>query len=99
MAGETALWLWLLAALAAGQGGLENDLWLAARRGDAAAVKALLARGVDVDARFRYGATALSYAADRGHLDVVRVLLDHGADPNVRDTFYRETPLTGDLRP
>lgn len=66
----------------------------AARKGDAAAVKALLDAGVDVDTKFRYDATALSYASDRGHVEVVKLLLAHGADPNVKDTFYGATPLT-----
>lgn len=54
---------------------LNEELWTAARKGDAAAVKALLAKGADVNAKFRYGATALSYAADKGHLEVVKVVL------------------------
>jgi ankyrin repeat protein len=66
----------------------------AARRGDAAAVTKLLDEGVDVNTRYRYGATALSYAADHGRLDVVKVLLARGADVNVKDTFYGATPLT-----
>ena len=75
-------------------GQLEDKFWAAARKGDAAAVKALLARGVDVNTPFRYGATALSYACDRGHVEVVKVLLEHGARANVKDTFYGATPLT-----
>jgi len=66
----------------------------AARKGDAAAVKALLDAGVDVNTKFRYDVTALSYASDRGHVDVVKLLLERGADPNVKDTFYGATPLT-----
>ena len=66
----------------------------AARKGDAAAVKALLDAGVDVNTKFRYNATALSYACDRGHVEVVKLLLERGADPNVKDTFYNATPLT-----
>jgi len=72
---------------------LGDQLFEAARRGDAATVKALLDRGVDVNTKFRYGATALSYAADKGHLEVVKLLLERKADANVKDTFYGATPI------
>jgi hypothetical protein len=65
----------------------------AARKGDAAAVKKLLDEGVDVNTKFRYNATALFYACDHGHLEVVKVLLDRGAAMDVKDTFYGFTPL------
>ena len=71
----------------------KDELFNAARRGDAAAVKSLLDKGVDVNTKFRYGATALSYAADKGHLEVVKLLLERKADPNVKDTFYGATPI------
>lgn len=71
----------------------EDALFTAARKGDARAVKELLAQGVDVNARYRYNRTALSFAADRGHLEVVKVLLEQGADVNTKDTFYGMTPL------
>ncbi len=38
---------------------LNDQLYEAARKCDAAEVKALLDKGADVDAKFRYGATAL----------------------------------------
>lgn len=71
-----------------------EDLWAAARKGDAAAVKALLGKGVDVNAKTEYGATALSFAADKGHVEIVKLLIAHKADVNVKDTFYKATPLT-----
>jgi outer membrane protein assembly factor BamB len=92
-----ALALALLAVLLlcpARAGDLKEELWAAARKGDAAAVEDLLARGVDVNAKNAYGATALSFATDKGHLEVVRVLLKHKADVNVSDTFYKATPLS-----
>jgi ankyrin repeat protein len=70
-----------------------EELFAAARKGDAATVKSLLERGVDVNTKFRYGATALSYAADKGHVEVVKILLAHKADLNVKDTFYGATPI------
>lgn len=72
---------------------INNQLWEATRKGDAAIVRALLDKGADVNAKFRYGATALSYAADKGHVEVVKILLERGANPNVRDTFYNTTPI------
>lgn len=71
-----------------------DTFWQAARKGDAAAITQLLDQGVDVNTRFRYGATALSYASDRGHLAIVKMLLARGANPNVKDTFYGATPLS-----
>src|SRR2546426_380924 len=61
----------------------------AARRGDRARVQQLLDAGVDVNARARYDVTALAFAANNGHLDVVRLLVERGADINVPDTFYK----------
>jgi outer membrane protein assembly factor BamB len=74
-------------------GWLAAELLAAARKGDAAAVGALLARGADVNAKNAYGATALSFAADKGRLEVVQILLKHKADVNAKDTFYKATPL------
>ena len=71
----------------------------AVRKGDVAAVKALLDQGVDVNTKFRYNATALSFASDRGHVEVVKLLLDRGADVNAADTFYNATPLTWAVGP
>jgi outer membrane protein assembly factor BamB len=70
-----------------------EDLFTAAKKGDADAVQALLASGVDVNAKNSYGATALSYAADKGHLAVVKLLLQNQADINAKDTFYKSSPL------
>jgi len=73
---------------------LNNQLYEAVRKGDAAAVTSLLDRGADVNAKFRYGATALFKAAERGNVEVAKVLLERGADVKVKDTFYGATALT-----
>ena len=73
---------------------LNDQLWEAARQGDAAAVTALLDKGAEVNARFRYGTTALFKAAERGNTEVVKILLSRGADANVKDTFYGATAMT-----
>src|SRR5919112_2956404 len=64
-----------LAASAAAQDAkptLNEQLYEAARKGEAAEVKALLDKGADVNAKFRYGATALFKAAERGNTEVVK---------------------------
>ncbi|MEK6300774.1 MAG: ankyrin repeat domain-containing protein [Acidobacteriota bacterium] len=85
--------LLLLCPLVAGAQDLNEEFFAAARKGDTAALKALLDKGVDVNAKTRYGATALSYACDKGHVDVVKLLIERGADVNAKDTFYGEVPL------
>jgi ankyrin repeat protein len=76
-----------------------GKLWAAARRGDAAEVKQQLDAGLDVNTPFRYGTTALTYACDRGHLEVVKLLLERGARVDVRDSFYSATPFDWAMRP
>jgi hypothetical protein len=73
---------------------LNDQMYEAVRRGDAAAVTALLDKGADVNAKFRYGATALFKAAERGNSDIVKLLLARGADATVRDTFYGAKAMT-----
>lgn len=73
---------------------LNDQLFEAVRKGDATAVAAVLDRGADVNAKFRYGATALFKAAERGDSDIVKVLLDRGADVKVRDSFYGASAMT-----
>ncbi len=54
------------------------------------AVALLIELGFDVNARSR--TAPLHEAAMRGNLPVIRLLLDHGADPNIHDTGYDATP-------
>ncbi|MYD72386.1 MAG: hypothetical protein F4W89_16830 [Acidobacteria bacterium] len=61
-----------------------------ARTGSAEAVAALLSHGADVDAaEAEEDQTALMWAVAQRHPDVVRVLLDHGADLNQRSRVRR----------
>ncbi|MDE2313008.1 MAG: ankyrin repeat domain-containing protein, partial [Elusimicrobia bacterium] len=59
-----------------------NALVQYAADGNLPMVKALLAQGVDVNAKSDYGPAALSAAAVNNRAEVVRYLLDRGADPN-----------------
>lgn len=59
----------------------------AVTRGDVLTVRALLERGVAVDARDRYGQTALMLAAHAGHHQVVESLIAHSANLNVTAKF------------
>ncbi len=73
---------------------LNDQFWEAVRKGDAATVTTLLDKGADVNAKFRYGTTALFKAAERGNLEIVKILLARGADVSVKDTFYGATAMT-----
>src|SRR5213596_3803816 len=77
---------------------LGDRLLAAAQKGDAAGVRAVLAKGVDVNTKFRYGTTALLYAAQKGNSEVVRVLLDHGADVNAKETLSGHKEIAELLR-
>jgi hypothetical protein len=65
----------------------DEGLFKAARHGSRAGVEQALAAGAHVDAASPVdGKTALFRAAIFGHADVVRVLLDHGANAAARGT-------------
>ena len=67
----------------------------AARDGDFDTVVRLLDEGVPVDVYSRNKTTALIRAAGEGHEQIVKLLLDRGADINAcNDLGFDETPLT-----
>ena len=65
--------------------------------GGPAVVQALLEYGADPNARGPDGRAALHLAAQSGNLDLIAVLLAHGADANVVDEAGT-TPLVATLR-
>jgi Ankyrin repeats (3 copies) len=71
---------------------LDEAFALAAFNGRREAMAVLLERGASVDGR-AHGLTALHFAVAAGRLDVVRWLLDHGADPALRDAVHRRTAV------
>ncbi|MYN66557.1 MAG: hypothetical protein F4X11_16255 [Acidobacteria bacterium] len=71
-----------------------TPLMIAARQGNVAAVRALLAHGADMNAtEGAQGQTALMWAVARRHPQVVRVLLEVGADPHARTKSSRRHVL------
>ena len=65
---------------------LARPLQDAAISGNIAQVKHLLSKGVKVDAKDeKYGATALHWAAVKGHKDIAKLLLTKGANVNVKN--------------
>jgi ankyrin repeat protein len=67
-------------------------LYRAAGDGKSTQVVALLESGLNVNGRTRSGSYALNAAAVENEIDVVRILLDHDADPNVQNS-QGDTPL------
>jgi ankyrin repeat protein len=66
-------------------------LHLMAKRGDAEAMRWLLDRGTDPNARWHHWdaeVTPLHLAALLGHAEAAGVLLDAGADPRARDSKH-----------
>jgi hypothetical protein len=87
------------------RGNPHGHLVWAARTGDVAAIRALAARGVDLNAstdtphKFvfpdidHYEWTALQHAVSKRQVEAVRVLLELGANPDARREGLMATPL------
>ena len=71
---------------------VEQELLLAAKRGDAVAVWAALAAGTPPDFADERSNTALIYAARDGHFEVAEMLITYGAKVNWQDE-EKVTPL------
>lgn len=67
-------------AAACGECAGATDLIRAARYGDAAAVKLLMGQGAKINERDGCGMTALMYASQEGHAEIVGFLIENGAD-------------------
>jgi ankyrin repeat protein len=65
----------------------------AVKRNDVARVKALVAQGVNVSEPDRNGDSPLIMAAYEGHTDIVRCLLEAGADVRALDPSMHATAL------
>lgn len=65
---------------------LPNDLSYAAMLGDAAAARRVISFGVDINARDKEGLTPLLRAVMFENIEVLQLLLEHGADVSIRGT-------------
>jgi len=78
-------------------GGKYSKIPFAAGGGDIEIVKEFLAADADVNAKNKYGETALHYAARRGHKEIAELLIAKGADVNTHSLSarraYEETAL------
>lgn len=72
----------------------KEAFFAAARSGDVSRLTMLLDRGYDVNTTTDYGATALCYAAENGHLDAMKLLIERKIDIHKKDTFYSADALT-----
>lgn len=63
---------------------------MAVVNGIRAVVETNIRKGIDLDARDERGATLLMLAAGKGHSTICRLLLDAGADPDLRDSEGRD---------
>jgi len=59
----------------------EIDLVEAVRSGNSEAVRGLLEAGAELNREDKHGWTALNWAAGKGDLEMIELLLRHGADP------------------
>jgi len=66
-----------------------DDLVEAAHTGNLSKVRALLKKETDVDHENSVGVTALIIASREGHEAIVQILLDKGAEVNVRENGGR----------
>ncbi|MEJ2085915.1 MAG: ankyrin repeat domain-containing protein, partial [Acidobacteriota bacterium] len=89
---------WLVATTATVVSAQQPEaLFRSALSGDLPGVEQALADGIPIDSVDRYGSTALSLAASNGHLEVVALLLEKGADPDIAESFYYTLPVDAAL--
>jgi ankyrin repeat protein len=50
-------------------------------------IRFLIAKGLDINARGDYNTTPLALAASFGSIDIMRLLLQLGADPDINDCY------------
>ena len=72
---------------------MEFRLLLASSKGDTAAIRSLVLLGAYIDTQtFGEGNTSLVYAVLNDQIDALKLLLEFGANPDLRN-YYGESPL------
>ncbi|MCF6138279.1 M48 family metallopeptidase [Pseudalkalibacillus berkeleyi] len=61
--------------------------------GDSAKVISLIEKGTDIQLEDSQGLTPLHWAVQDGNEDMVKILINSGADPNVEDFYFGLTPM------
>ena len=74
---------------------LDHLLFQTIRRGNTKVLATLLRQGTPVQLRSPDGTTPLMFAALRGDVESVKLLLDHGADPNAANNIGATSLLWG----
>lgn len=86
--------------------GGNTALMFAARNGDLASARLLIAAGADVDDKNAWGVSAVTMAAHAGYGSLVALLLEAGADPDAAEAGFaaihaavmrRDAPMTATL--
>ena len=73
----------------------KGDLTEATKKGDLKLVQKLLNKGADVEARDESGQSPLHHASYLGYFEIVKLLIDSGADVNLKVPGVELTPLHG----
>ncbi|UYV74874.1 hypothetical protein LAZ67_12001617 [Cordylochernes scorpioides] len=71
---------------------MKSRLQQASQKGQKYVVISLIRQGIDVNARFQFGVTALHECSKFGHVGTARVLIEAGAEVNRKD-YCSSTPL------
>jgi ankyrin repeat protein len=68
-------------------------LFEAVKYNDLNLVQELIQSGENVNGKNDYGSTSLHVASMYGYTEIVKVLLQNGASPNEKNSYYGRTPL------
>jgi uncharacterized protein len=74
------------------EGGI-TPFYMACANGDVSMIDAMLKAGADANSSKSNGTTVLMAAAGAGNADAVKLLLDHGADVNVKEASHGQTAV------